>query len=205
MSKLNFNAEFIPMILAGRKTMTRRLVKEGEWCVFDDISSDVLGVKKELRWRWQVGRKYAVCVEGKQVWYCSHHNVAVLGTDNWFNMCRVCAPGYSDHLQKELTLTPSNEQRKMLGQKPLFVEVTGIRKEKLLDISEKDALNEGFTSEYGNPKYVFLKKFFDINKIKYKLFPEFKGEFGYYSPEAIVPDKYAGNIYVWVLSFKVVE
>ena len=33
-------------LLCGRKTQTRRIVKEGEWCVFDDISSDMLGVKK---------------------------------------------------------------------------------------------------------------------------------------------------------------
>ena len=58
--------------------MTRRLVKEGEGFISVIADNKIMNqkvfsinFKKETtKVKWQVGRKYAVCVNGKQVWYC---------------------------------------------------------------------------------------------------------------------------------------
>jgi hypothetical protein len=182
-----FQKESIEAILAGRKTMTRRLVKEGEflheiYLCGKDITSVIKDLKNRnkkgnivSRYKWQVGRKYAVCPgRGKpQVWTDGKDFVSFI--DN----------------NEKLTIS-----FKKLGFKPLFVEVTGIRKEKLLYLTEEDAKREGFLT-----KAHFIETFYKINKIKYKTLVDEKLSKFLNQPESFIAKK---NPEVWVISFKVV-
>lgn len=173
MSKLNFSPEFIFKILSGEKTQTRRLVKEGEYedCFDDDLIFIAKGNLNKYKIKWQVGKKYAVCVKGEPIWYCPKCPY-VMKPDLMFKVHQVtCYCG-------ELT-------------KPLIIELTEIRKEKLLDITEEDAKKEGFKS-----KDHFIDGFILIYKGK-KVFDNLTKIFGhivnYWNP------------WVWVIEYKVIK
>ena len=166
-----FQKESIEAILAGRKTMTRRIVKYGENYETTTDDKKIGYVFKEgfkTRTKWQVGKKYAVCPgRGKpQVWYCPKclklcENKIMLNKKD-----SIIISNCSCHIQT----------------KPLFVEITEIRKEKLLEISEEDAKEEGFSCR-GD----FYLTFAQINK---KLFEKHCQEKeGKWNPD------------VWVLEF----
>jgi hypothetical protein len=187
-----FQKESIEAILAGRKTMTRRLVKEGEYLKTGEFAyngwydyeknneKELIRVVKNKRVKWQVGRKYSVCPgRGKpQVWYCPDCKFNIINGKEMYDKFKgvQCKCGTM--------------------MKPLFVEVTGIRKEKLLDITEEDAKREGFLT-----KAHFIETFYKINKIKYQTLVDEKMSKFLNQPESFIAKK---NPEVWVISFKVV-
>ena len=189
-------------ILSGKKTQTRRLVKEGDCADFNFTKNIVRVGKKDytkppneyedepFRTKWQVGRDYAVqSGRGKAgLWYCPKCKGTVLKTgsdpdlrDYYFNEKR---------RQREMAERGGMSKRHCAlcehSMNSLRIVLTSIRKEKLLDVSEEDAKKEGFKTK-GN----FVKAFQTINlqaikkkKIKY---------LGDWNPE------------VWVLDFSVVK
>lgn len=177
-----FKPEMIVQILAGKKTMTRRLVKEGEYCTnIKEIG--IVAVYKKIgikqRTKWFVGKRYAVCPgRGKpQAWYCPDCK-HIFSKGMILEIACKCNP-----------LPPKNND--IVKWKPLFIELIAIKKEKLLDITEEDAKREGFDS-----KYQFLDTFFKINKAS--MTKEQQRDYwvnctiGKYNPD------------VWVLTFKVI-
>ena len=178
-------------ILSGKKTQTRRLVKEGEKLhkLKNSVWTGKMGSKKHpLRIKWQVGQDVAVqSGRGKaRLWYCPKCKGTVLKTgsdpdlrDYYFNEKR---------RQREMAERGGMSKRHCAlcehSMNSLRIVLTSIRKEKLLDVSEEDAKKEGFKTK-GN----FVKAFQTINlqaikkkKIKY---------LGDWNPE------------VWVLDFEV--
>jgi hypothetical protein len=213
-----FQKESIEAILAGRKTMTRRLVKEGEflheiYLCGKDITSVIKDLKNRnkkgnivSRYKWQVGRKYAVCVEGKQVWYCPKCKKIVNQNENNWNYSKridlfkpIQMP--FNYCGGEVSFKfPSGKCKyNPCGGKleRLFVEVTGIRKEKLLDITEEDAKREGFRHT--------CEIICDDDKInlytRQNFIDAFCKIYGIGFREDGVPNQ---NPYTWVISFKVV-
>jgi len=170
-----FKPEMIKQILAGKKTMTRRMVKVNEGLnktgfVYQTYER-LEGIK--IRVKWMLGRKYAVCPgRGKpQVWYCPY--------------CKKIAFKNSSGFMVTTCLCYTEET-------PLFIKLVSIRKEKLLDITEEDAKKEGFKDTQSedvdlSAKQNFLDTFQKINKLR-------TGEFGTLTED---PD-------VWVLEVKVV-
>ena len=152
-------------ILAGRKTQTRRLVKENEntWKKCGSCSK-FWAVKKNNKIKWQVGRDYAVQVgRGKpRLWYCPkcksmQHIASTYQFDKFNYFC------WKHHIAE-----------------PLRIRITGIRKERLKEISEDDAKKEGFEN-----RYRFWQAFDKINRYNTKEDADFP------NPE------------VWVLDFEV--
>ena len=175
-----FQKESIEAILAGRKTMTRRLVKENEgfsgdsssdyYCTLNLVFSK--DIKKETcRVKWQVGNKYAVCPgRGKPtVIYCPkcktiiRELAQISDMKTYFCKCEQVSAvitGMSvEAFGSFIKLQALEFKRK--GWKPLFIELVSIRKEKLKDITPIDALREGFMN-----KQHFLSTFNVINKHK---------------------------------------
>ncbi len=193
-----FQKESIEAILDGRKTMTRRIVKEGELEFQEPCRVETfLG-----RVKWRVGKKYAVCPgRGKpQIWYCP--KCKRLLDMNWYKT------GF-DNIECN-NATCFKKGIYITHFVPLFIELVSIRKEKLLDITEEDAKKEGFES-----KGHFLLKFCEINKMEYEwisspeLVAKATGLSRFEKDLLCLPEvpsfKVNKNPDVWVLNFKRVD
>jgi len=187
------------------KTMTRRLVKEGE------RDGEVGGSKgyvpcvytnKNKKIKWQVGKSYAVqSGRGKPtVWYCpycvKHNTKGNADVDFEINKIFDVSGNFNKLAHPELY------ECFQCGMpwKPLRILITGIKKERLLDISEEDAKKEGFerimihpnvfgkNHEYDSARTNFLRVFWQLNK---KPKEDLSGTLGFG----------AWNPFVWVISF----
>ena len=72
---MNFLPKYIPGIIAGTKTWTRRLKKAGEhsWCRFENYENQGIDqiCRQDNSIKFQVGEVRQVAVAGEPVWYCS--------------------------------------------------------------------------------------------------------------------------------------
>lgn len=117
-----FKPEHIDLIIAGRKTQTRRVCRVGEELQRDYATRDgytTAVISANGRAKWAVGRTYAVQPErgSPGVWW-----------------------GYRFD-GRPVRSHPEN--RWVNDQKPLRIVITDIRQERLQDISEADAIAEG--------------------------------------------------------------
>jgi len=190
---MQFMKKSIEGILDGRKTQTRRLVKEDDRRIADHPASAVYIVepnsKKKFRFKYQVGKDYAVQAgQGKPgLWHCPK--------------CRTFFP--ADESMKRLFKNNKDCFSCIGGKvKPFRIVITGIRKERLLDISEEDVKKEGFDF-----LAEFTLHFCEFNKIPATRFINERRFFGF-GPEKIkklIVNGKNWNPEVWVLEFKVKE
>ena len=220
----------IPDILAERKTQTRRLVKEDDWYHWEaknDLdtagSTDfikgkkLIGIGKIGSLKWRIGWDYAVQTgRGKKgLEHCPRCKIFV-----WYEKGRYRASDGNDWSVGYYTEKNEKMCKNCLTRiVPLRIKLTGIRKERLLDISEEDA-----KKEVSRTKRDYLKKFYELY-VNYSFNTEFeKGTIDYESALkkvkeirkkareslemlslAIVPDDpmFYWNPEIWVLDFEV--
>ena len=172
-----FSSKSIEDILSGKKTMTRRIVKENEIFFEKDNLVTSNSNKLPLRTKWQVGKSYAVQNKrgGKTLWYCSKCNELVKKVRGSNNVeCGYCACKDKNlELSGEFLFTSGKSLNFWFnknGWKPLRIKITGIKKERLLDVDLNDARKEGYemTNNYDS-KNNFLINFVAIN---YKKIPK---------------------------------
>ena len=192
------------MILDGTKCQTRRLVKESEfaggWSNLETFTGEtqkvttVYGSKNTIK--WQVGQDYAVQLKGSRGLWCCPICKKIFRKKNENRNPFLCDDeSCHDNF--------SFEQRRLI---PLRFEITGIRKERLLDISEEDAKKEGF--ELDNDKYSARENFFTaFTKANWKTIP---AKFKEYRVNSIKKLGKQANLYkwnpeVWVLDFEVMK
>lgn len=172
-----FKEELIRKIIDKSKSQTRRLVKENEnkWVTSPNMMTHypaTIIIKKVFsnnRTKYQVGKSYPVQPSGKKgVWYCPN--------------CKGI-PGDKIHCGSKHWI------------KALRIRITEIRKEKLLDITEKDAKKEGFHDKYDFLEYIhkLYNKLGRHPSLMSKVMALYKDK----------PDRW--NPDVWVLSFSVVD
>lgn len=140
-----FSQKSIADIIAGKKTQTRRIVKEWEIpFINSEISIEVInGVQtRKNKIKWQVGKSYSVqSGRGKPcVWFCP-------------KCMEIHIPNTPDgrclgKCEEETLLYTHTIATKL---KPLRIRIISVKKEKLLDISEEDAMKEGFEPDHNNP------------------------------------------------------
>ena len=182
-----FSSDSIKQILAGKKTQTRRLLKEGESLVTMRKNKRVLQViSKKGAVKWEVGKHYAV-QNGrgkKQLWFCDH--------------CKKVFPLDAEYDENR----PLDDFRRIkyhskcvnkLGlKKPLFIKIMSLKSEALFCINEKQARAEGFDDEQQ-----FLYAFYKLNWNKVP-----KKEKACCGND---PATCEWNPLVWVISFKLVR
>ena len=173
----------VPMILNGEKTQTRRLVKEDDWTDCQTKNGSINGVWSVktgiTRTKWQVGRDYCVQTgRGKPgLVYCPKCK------DFYYNTTM--------HARLEYC-------------KPFRIKLLDIRKpENLINISEKDALAEGFPKTDWSATHNYIEAFMNANRQyvpkEYKRYFKIKGQnwtqyiAGQWNPE------------VWPLTFEVLK
>lgn len=145
---MQFKEEFIPKIISGEKTQTRRLVKEGDAITAVHSKNKIYAIGKILpphRTKYQVGKDYVVQTKrgGKGLWYCpkcKKSSYLVNSFGSWKK---------ADSIKKfcECSMKIISENPYTGTFKPLRIKITDIRQEKLLDISEADARAEGFKNK----------------------------------------------------------
>jgi hypothetical protein len=156
-----FSEKSVEGLLSGRKTQSRRLVKDGEMLVPNDtykegnvfLKSDV--VVHKFRPKWRVNKDYSVQL---------------------------------------------GRGRKGLS---FRVKIVGIRKERLLDISEEDAKREGYKNIWD-----FISAFCNLNKIipnAYEALMVSNGEITFSNTKLKKRIKEYYNPFVWVLSVEVMK
>ncbi len=191
-----FTQDSTQKILSGAKKQTRRLVKEDDKVVIGPNYISIVNCKSDfsvlnVKPRWVIGRDYAVQTgRGKQgLWYCPicKRIIRKILTDDDTDYFYECDCIFCNCLSKTW--------------KPLRIKLTGIRKERLLNISDDDAvLKEGFGS-----KAELIIYFYNSAKIKYETlyreddFEELKE----LKPEIIQGVIAKKNPELWVLDFEV--
>jgi len=196
-----YGEKSIADILGNRKTMTRRLVKEGDFKTYNGvcnckkekaINSKVVIIPIKLRKRWRVGKDYSVQAKrgGKGLWYC---RVCKKIGEN----CDVCYKQYELDVLCNNSKSDFGNVRKMFEDTmlPLRFVVVSIKQEKLFDISQEDAKREGYSSRLD-----FLVAFNTLNNKQYS---KSKGVFGELSYGKVIDEALFWNPLVWVLEFKV--
>ncbi|OWF79180.1 hypothetical protein B4900_10935 [Yersinia rohdei] len=142
-----FNAEMVNAILSGRKTQTRRIIREKTLHLFDVAASAGECHSLEL------------CDERSQSYYLEFCQLGQPGDQLWvretFGKYRAAPSGFVYRADGELPCgdperwTPSIHMPRWASRINLLI--TGVRVERLQDISEQDALAEGLkTGKFGN-------------------------------------------------------
>lgn len=154
--------------------------------------------------KWAVGKSYAVQADrgkkGKGLWYCPNckHIIKEIQVHVGKRFECACENTYSLTITRQMVDAISyykkifNLEMKRNNWKPLRIKITGIKKERLLDISEEDAKQEGYRS-----KSEFVVNFYRINNLKYDLVLEENKKLNIL--ETIIVRE---NPEVWVLSIK---
>lgn len=147
-----FSGEMVRVILDGRKTQTRRVMKPQppEWCT-EKFGYTMFTPEGHISGRgWYEGQraeKFFKCPYGKvgdrlwvrEAWHGVHE-------DNQFQIYnyRADCPDSENYKWKPSIHMPRWASR-------ILLEVTGVRAERVQDISESDAKAEGFDHELHNP------------------------------------------------------
>jgi len=170
--KIYLPKDVVEMILRGEKTMTRRLVKEGEELFDRGVYSvrknplidefidgkAVVNLDSKKKTKWRVGRDYSVQLgRGKAgVWYCPECKNIPKQYECFADGKYAYANGWKCDCQKvkitdtmTLALGECAMQQILHTEwtkrwKLLRIKIIGLRKEKLCDISAEEAKREGF-------------------------------------------------------------
>ncbi len=156
-----FTPELIEKIIDNSKSQTRRLVKEGEvstdypftFTIPDDnipresvcyFPKKAVENKEDskLRIKWKVGRDYAVQSKrgGKGVWWSPE-------TKEIKDVARGIITVKDKETAEKVAKQIMNDYSKVRTYVPLRILVTELRKEKLKNISNQDAIKEGFNNK----------------------------------------------------------
>ena len=182
-----FSTEMVRAILDGRKTQTRRTIKEYipakiEWITPHDLDNNKFGFYTE-------NEDSIVCKYGKigdRLWV--KETYAVYGENSIIPY--EYKANFKETIDKFWKWKPSIFMPRKASR--ITLEIINIRVERLNDISEQDAIAEGVT--INNLKFIGLDES-KINRIAYKLLWESINGQG----------SWEQNPWVWVIEFKRVE
>lgn len=192
-----FSTAMVQAILAGRKTMTRRVVKFPLKCPTHQVSIGDNGQAPPARWaKWQPGDLIWV----RETWGIYDRPdtpVYKAGEDGWDDIAR-----------EQVRFKPSIHMPKSMCR--IWLEVTNVRAERLQEISESDAIAEGVESwveERMKSRPTHYKVYCDLDnpndpatysstaKVSFEsLWHKINGK-----------ESWEANPWVWVVSFKVLS
>ena len=121
-----FNGPMVRAILDGRKTMTRRIVKAGTRDDWNACPYGVIGDRLWVRETWR-------CFGGREYEYQQHQPSIIYRADD--------GPTHNEGGWRPSIFMPRWASR-------ITLEITGVRVERLQDISEADAEAEGCTGDH---------------------------------------------------------
>ncbi|MCE9909980.1 hypothetical protein LZ653_21815 [Hafnia paralvei] len=214
---MTFNAEMVRAILSGRKTQTRRIVKnqrEGDcWSV--KPAEVQLCARHTHDWWLPTGTKPYSSLPA-----CPHGNVEdrIWVRETWAEAggnapeLQLYRASYPDHVPsryenlkslEEIRWTPSIHMPRWASR--ILLEITNVRVERLNDISEEDAIAEGIDTDWLAESQDNYDCIADHNMTGR---PTAKGHFSYLWQSIYGDDKskcWEKNPWVWVIEFKRVQ
>lgn len=210
-SPIIFNTEMVQAILEGRKTQTRRIFKD-----HPRLASDVS--KVDLAMWFNDYDEYILSFSqygktGDLLWvketfqrnFSSHvsHQGYLYKTDigfkdvNYRIWCYEKKGEYFDHYDRQFSWKPSIHMPKAAAR--IWLKITDIRIERLMDISNEDAIAEGIKIV---GKYRYKNYLKDLNKDFFlSPLPSFRSLFESINGEQI----WKANPWVWVITFEKIE
>ena len=205
-----FSTPMVQAIIEGRKMMTRRVMKEainasGCWRPTLIKESHIDGIPRyELRSGTQYILPWFKCPYGQvgDVLWVRETFTRVSWADG------TTARKVHTHYKADNDLIGEHKWRPSLFMPKaacrIFLEITEIRVERLNDISERDAINEGIkgTSFVGNAPFLFKDYFY-----KYPFNDNCPPKFSFQTLWQSIngKDSWEANPWVWVISFKRIE
>jgi hypothetical protein len=211
-----FSTPMVQAILEGRKTQTRRIVKfpkdyDGKYIYQNGIfglkySSNLFGEENPTVQRLYPKMELGNIIWVRETWQQECEYLQIAG-GNWSN-AYLNATGNYIYKADDVSLEEIKHSVAFGKWKPslfmprsacrLFLEITDIKAERLQDISENDAIEEGieFSSEFGYKLYSknsFFSKHLSATDSYMSLWESINGK-----------DSWQENPFVWVYTFKVV-
>ncbi|WP_286726971.1 hypothetical protein [Alistipes sp. UBA1686] len=195
MQKIMFNDRYglTNAVIEGRKTMTRRLIPDeffgltwdtrGNTLVYENEYGDFIDVRHSKYTRYKLGEVVAVA----QCYYnafSSRCDIPVYGADR--------TPGWLNKMFVRADLMPHQ------------IRITGIRCERLQDISDADCMKEGVRVEFaknGMPMYYY----FDIKRWRQVWFDTPREAFASLIDRVSGKGTWASNPWVVVYEFELVK
>ncbi|HDV8245017.1 hypothetical protein V1238_09545 [Enterobacter hormaechei] len=190
-----FNGEMVRAILDGRKTQTRRIMKNQPAGDYPDTPALIRSVGGGFQWYGHYGESSIFnCpfgAVGDRIWVRETWAEAGAGAPD----LKLYRADYPEHVPThyenvppadEIRWTPSIHMPRWASR--LTLEITGVRVERLRDLSEDDAKSEGITPPSGRvlPGWEYRINFRDLWMSIYGA------------------DNWETNPWVWVIEFKVV-
>lgn len=184
-----FSAPMVRAILEGRKTQTRRVVKPPKWSDADEIffiGNDSIAVPDDDHADYFIACPYGQ--PGDRLWVRETFRLFDSSECGCYDLCNCLRyhgrPVYRATADDgESKWTPSIHMPRWASR--ILLEITGVRVERLQDISESDCCAEGC----GSPITRDLKK------------PQFMALWQSING----PDSWDANPWVWVVEFKVLK
>lgn len=192
-----FNDEMVRAILDGRKTQTRRIVKNqkhphGYWCKPDEVVSEFVGGTCAIRcpyghlgdrlWvREAFGRKV------RSVGGTPHESVAYRATEPDAAYCYDC-----NGSRLPMKWKPSIHMPRWASR--ILLEVTNVRVERLQSITEEGAEREGAPPAFTHPGITWVSSRPRYAWGFHKIWAEIYGQ-----------DSWEENPWVWVVEFKRID
>lgn len=187
-----FSGPMVRAILDGRKTQTRRIVKwSGSWAV-DEFQYPLWpSAEDEFGEQQDIPCKYGK--PGDRLWVReTYAHVSMCGHFNHLHGNREWIYGATDECCVA-KWTPSIHMIRAASR--ITLEITGVRVERLQEISEADAIAEGCVAGDGKPENGFpTEAEFPAVASYADLWNSING-----------PDSWAANPFVWVVEFRRVE
>lgn len=190
-----FNGEMVRAILDGRKTQTRRIMKNQPAGDYPDTPALIRSAGGGFQWYGHYGESSIFnCpfgAVGDRIWVRETWAEAGAGAPD----LKLYRADYPEHVPThyenvppadEIRWTPSIHMPRWASR--LTLEITGVRVERLRDLSEDDAKSEGITPPSGGvlPGWEYRINFRDLWMSIYGA------------------DNWEANPWVWVIEFKVV-
>ncbi|EBP1711773.1 hypothetical protein NY66_17325 [Salmonella enterica] len=191
-----FNGEMVRAILDGRKTQTRRIMKNQPAGDYPETPALIRNVGTGFQWHGLYGESSIFNCPlgsiGERIWVRETWAEAGASAPD----LKLYRANYPDHVPahyenvppaEEIRRTPSIHMPRWASR--LTLEITGVRVERLRDLSEDDAKSEGITPPSGGvlPGWEYRINFRD-------LWMDIYGT-----------DNWEANPWVWVIEFKRVE
>lgn len=217
-----FSTAMVQAIMEGRKTMTRRIVNDQP--VYDDINQmrchygkvgDMIWVREQhYRWGHWIEKEGEFTKRGVQKWKFVAIDNEVRYEDNKpdvFKISRSKVNPYLPAWYKRLgRFMPKSACR-------IWLQVTDVRVERLKDITESDAVNEGIATYTPIPELTFYENYSQNKRKDFIKGSDYSFDMGKESQCAAVAsfctlwmeingrESWISDPWVWVVSFKVLS